>query len=412
MILFDGVPTAIVFGDLGWLPSQIPTDGDEPSPLANDFTLPTEAGTEYIWCLRPPLLSSGTEGCTDEGAYWLIGAEPGVYARDYGLFKMPASGAPEVADFTITTTVGTVTPPPPDVTTQPTAQAVSATETATFTYAFSDTTSVQAQRRANAGAPWVNVSGAGLTSYTTPATSSGDNGAEYRFGAVGPGGGPIYTNTVGLTVATAQPALVNPVLFEDMLSHVLPHVPSCPTPTVEHHLRKVATDFFQRTLAWREFLTPVATVANQSVYTMTLPQQTTVAKLLSYSMDGDRRDVIDAEAGEELALEESSMQVSWTVDRAVASISPTPIENGKQLVFRVALKPSRAATAIPGLMYEHYIDHITEGVLANLKAMTRKDWTDTAAATAHRSAYELAVARVSMMTSKGFSRPRRKRQWF
>lgn len=411
MILLGGIPTGIYLGSPGWLPADIPT-GPPPSPLANDFTLPADAGVDFIWWLTSPLATSGLTLTTDQGAYNLIGAANGVHTQGYGILFMPPTGAPSIEYGTITTTVGAAPPSPPLVTQQPSAQSVSAGQAAAFTFAFSGATSVQAQRRANSSAAWQNVSGATLTGYTTPATSSGDNGFEYRFGATGPGGGPVYTNTVTLTVSTSQPTLVNPEEFYDMLPRVLPYATDCPPQTAEFHLRLVATDFFQRTLAWREDLAPVATVVGQESYALPLPQHAAVAKLMFYTFDGDRFHVIDAEAGLELALEESGMSISWTHDRVTARIAPVPTEAGKVLGFRVALKPSLNATQIPGNMHEHYIDHIVEGVLARLLSMPKKTWTDIGAADRHRAAYELAVARVGLMTAKGFSRRRTQRAFF
>jgi hypothetical protein len=111
MILKGGIPGVLVKHGAfrGFVPADIPTDGDEPSPLANDFTLPAEAATEYIWCLLAALVASGTTATTDQGGYSLTGAPAGVHAQGYRLFKMPASGAPVVADFTITTTVVVLT---------------------------------------------------------------------------------------------------------------------------------------------------------------------------------------------------------------------------------------------------------------------------------------------------------------
>ena len=291
----------------------------------------------------------------------------------------------------------------PTVTVQPTAQSVAAPAAATFTYQFANAATVQAERRANSGSAWVAVAGATTTGYTTPPTDISDHGAQYRFGATGDGGGPVYTNTVGLTVGSAQAALVNPVLFADMLARILPYASECPPQTAEFHLREAATDFFQRTLAWREDLPDTLTVTGQQDYTLVLPEMTTVAKLLRYDSDGTEHRVVDAEIGEAYAISGDYTDAAWTVDRMTASINPLPASDGVAMGFRVALKPAMSATAIPGAMYEQYINHIVNGALATLLALPRQTFTDQTLAANFRAMFELAVARVSVMTAKGFS---------
>ncbi|MBZ5700181.1 MAG: immunoglobulin domain-containing protein, partial [Acidobacteriia bacterium] len=67
------------------------------------------------------------------------------------------------------------TPLPPTITTQPASQTVTAGQTATFTVAATGTAPLTYQWKKNGTA----ISGATSTSYTTPATTSSDNGAQF-----------------------------------------------------------------------------------------------------------------------------------------------------------------------------------------------------------------------------------------
>ncbi|MBL0211204.1 MAG: S8 family serine peptidase [Holophagaceae bacterium] len=84
----------------------------------------------------------------------------------------------------------------PIITSQPANAAVNAGATATFTVAVSGTAPFTYQWRKNA----VNISGATAASYTTPATTSSDNGATFSV---------VVTNSVGSATSTNATLTVN-----------------------------------------------------------------------------------------------------------------------------------------------------------------------------------------------------------
>ncbi len=96
-------------------------------------------------------------------------------------------------------------PKAPEITTQPTSQSVSVGETATFNVAATGTAPLAYQWQKNGTA----ITGATAASYTTPSTSTTDNGATFEV-TVTNSAGSITSNTVTLTVnaATAAPAIV------------------------------------------------------------------------------------------------------------------------------------------------------------------------------------------------------------
>lgn len=384
--------------DAGIPGDQIPANsGGIPAWMYPSLTLPGDAGKQYAYWVVSTTLPFGLP-LADDSSGTIPGLPPGNYQAIHQLEQDDNWLTPY---FTVTIPVAG-TPPAPVVLTQPTPQTVSQGQQASFSFSFSNATAVQAQRRASSSSPWIDIAGATLTSYITPSVGLSDNGAQYRFAATGDGGGPIYTDTVSLAVSSVRPALIDPVLFLDMLNRVMPYVGDCPAQTAEFHLRQAATDWFQRTLTWREDLPEIVTAATQQDYLLVLPEQTVLAKLMRYSFDGRRFEVIDAEVGIALELEQDSLEVSWTVDRATVSINPAPTAGGTSMIFRAALKPATDSSAIPRLLYEQYIDHIVDGALARLFALPRQTYTDLTLADRHKAAYELAIARASLATSKGF----------
>jgi acid phosphatase len=88
----------------------------------------------------------------------------------------------------------------PTITTQPTSQTVTVGQTATFTVAATGTAPLSYQWRKNGSA----ISGATSSSYTTPATTSSDNGAQFTV-AVSNSAGSTTSNAATLTVTTSTP---------------------------------------------------------------------------------------------------------------------------------------------------------------------------------------------------------------
>ncbi len=86
----------------------------------------------------------------------------------------------------------------PTIMTQPASQAVTAGQAATFSVAAGGTAPLSYQWQKNSA----NISGATASTYTTPATVAGDNGAAFRV-VVANAAGSITSNAVMLTVTAA-----------------------------------------------------------------------------------------------------------------------------------------------------------------------------------------------------------------
>jgi len=101
----------------------------------------------------------------------------------------------------VTSSAATVTvnaaPVAPSITTQPASQTVTAGQTPSFSVAATGTVPLSHQWRKNGTA----ISGATSSSYTTPATTSADNGAQFTV---------VVTNTAGSVTSNAATLTVNP----------------------------------------------------------------------------------------------------------------------------------------------------------------------------------------------------------
>jgi hypothetical protein len=111
-----------------------------------------------------------------------------------------SNAAGTVTSATATLTVNAA-PVAPSITTQPASQTVTAGQTATFTVAATSTAPLNYQWQRNA----VAISGATSSTYTTPATTSSDSGAQFTV-LVSNAIGSITSNPATLTVNAAAVA--------------------------------------------------------------------------------------------------------------------------------------------------------------------------------------------------------------
>lgn len=111
-----------------------------------------------------------------------------------------AQGSATSASATLTVSA------PPVITTQPASQAVTAGQTATFSVAASGTSPFTYQ--------WIkgttNIAGATSASYTTPATTSADNGSQFKV-MVSNAAGSVTSNAAVLTVNSPPKITTQPV---------------------------------------------------------------------------------------------------------------------------------------------------------------------------------------------------------
>jgi hypothetical protein len=98
-----------------------------------------------------------------------------------------------------TLTVNTSAAAPPAISTSPASQTVTAGQTATFTVSASGTAPLTYQWQKNNS----NISGATSASYTTPATTSSDNGSTYRA-VVANSAGSATSNAATLTISSGS----------------------------------------------------------------------------------------------------------------------------------------------------------------------------------------------------------------
>ena len=177
----------------------------------------------------------------------------------------------------------------PQITVQPLSQTVTANQTATFTVAATGNPAPTYQwQNAATGA---NIAGATSASYTTPATTSSDNGSKFRV-VVSNSAGSMTSSTVTLTVdyaaaITVQPA--NQTVLADQAATFSVTATGNPAPTYQWQNAATSANIAGATSA--TYVTPPTMIADngstfQVVVSNNLGSQTSHAVTLTVNSTG------------------------------------------------------------------------------------------------------------------------------
>lgn len=199
------------------------------------------------------------------------------------------------------------------------------------------------------------------------------------------------------------------ISLEDAIWRVAPYVNGAPSALMLAQLRDAACDFCARTLIWRTTLTPVLTVVDQTAYTLPLPANSSLVKLISYSSDGsDQRQIVDAAEGEFRLSNNDYTECVWTDDRQIFRVSPPPKTAGLPMVLTVALKPSDNTVLVPEFIMDQHAATISAGAIARISAIPRQAFTDLQQAGIHEGVFTLRTKRVALSMARGFGRNARR----
>jgi uncharacterized protein DUF1573/ASPM-SPD-2-Hydin domain-containing protein/immunoglobulin I-set domain protein len=185
-----------------------------PDPVAPSIT--SQPASQTITVGQTATFSVGASGTAPLSYQWqkngsaIAGAISSTYTTpaetisDSGAqFAVVVSNS--AGSTTSNTAVLTVNAVAPSITTQPASRTITAGQTATFSVTASGTAPLNYQWSKNATA----ISGATSSSYTTPAETTSDNGAQFTV-AVANTAGNVTSNAATLTVNPATPGALTP----------------------------------------------------------------------------------------------------------------------------------------------------------------------------------------------------------
>jgi len=165
-------------------------------------------------------------------------------------------------------------------------------------------------------------------------------------------------------------------------SRITPYAPGVQDPVVHQLERETLLEFCQESEVWRVKVETV-TVADQAAYPLTLPYQTSLLKVLSFTVGGL------------VATVEPLTPPATTI-----TLSTAPSEGGAAVVAWVVVIPDDTRTTAPGWLLKRFGRGIAAGVLAKLKRMEKRPWSAPSEAPEHAETYQEAVVAARIESAK------------
>lgn len=189
------------------------------------------------------------------------------------------------------------------------------------------------------------------------------------------------------------------MLWRDFEPYVMPFVPGCPLPVMEHHARLVAQDFCRRTLCFTRTLDPVSSIGTAQVEMDPLPQ-TQIVKIKAVAVDGLTVQLVDRARGAELARADNTGDFCFTADNLILELHP-PRPAGASVVIDAALAPTLTATMLEREIAAQYAQDMAHGIVASIMRLPQQVFSDPANAMVQDSLYQARRATVAAKMARG-----------
>lgn len=211
-----------------------------------------------------------------------------------------------------------------------------------------------------------------------------------------------------------------------MLSTIRLKAPGCPEPLIKETLYEKLREFFWESEAWKYTAdngldyTISQQAMNLPVAGTDIPAKTVVKRVDTVKFDsgGDdwdtpvpflTRDQLDR-ADSDWYTETGTAPKAWTYDGPTPIVYPIASATvTTALLLRVIIAPNFTATTdeLPDLLYFEYKQYIEDGVLADLKEMPGKDWTDPTGSLFHSKRWDDGLNKAKSRGDADFGQPDR-----
>lgn len=195
------------------------------------------------------------------------------------------------------------------------------------------------------------------------------------------------------------------------------HLPMCPTPLIEHAVKRAAQEFCSKTGVWKALLDErVAVPAYEPSVTLTPDSNAEIVQTLDLWIDGK---ALHKTTAEEVLKDhpewvgEVGFPKAWIEDEpGVLRLFPTPdVATATGLMARVSLKPSETATGVGDVIASRYRENVADKALSILMAHPGKAWTNMEQAMFRLSLFEAATAEIRTRLALEHVRVRSRPVW-
>lgn len=198
------------------------------------------------------------------------------------------------------------------------------------------------------------------------------------------------------------------------LSRLLPLLPGCPDPTAKQALLDASIEFCEETHVAQVVTDPVSLYPDQQNYTLGIPAQTEVARLVK-AWSGTRiltqvEPVLNDSSllhtnpiGTTYAATGAPRILTLTLEGDV-TLYPTPdisAAAAEMFTARVAVKPTRDATQVPDVLYTSWAEAIVAGAAFRLASMPAQAFSDDGLAAASHTRFRYFINRARIEANRG-----------
>lgn len=201
------------------------------------------------------------------------------------------------------------------------------------------------------------------------------------------------------------------------LPDLLPKLPECPVPLVEHELKRAAQDFFRDTKSWQITLPTVPVLANAEFTTITAPEGSALESIIVAWYDGQKilpttADELSKDFGDDWELHTGTPCRYIEETPGYLRLYPRPLADASSgFKAKVAVTPASAAGGIPDNLAETYQDILSDGALSRLMIYPNKPWTNYELGGAALSRFGGAMAVLKTKLTIGSGQKRSRPSW-
>lgn len=202
-------------------------------------------------------------------------------------------------------------------------------------------------------------------------------------------------------------------VWSDWYPDLLPHLPGCPEPIVDHELRRASQVFFEGSRAWKKTLEAIRVRSGEDTVEIDSGDASiNIIRIEQAWYDGKPIDVFTPEEMSESFANDwhdhaGTPMAIVQFEPGVVRLYPLPNSNASiGLVVEASVKPSNASKGIPENLRVKFFDSITSGAKARLMIYPNKSWTNFELGMAMGSVFESDINKARLNASLSYGRGR------